>query len=564
MRRLQFGTALLFLLLLVIYAGFVLYPLSSLLTESLHVDRGVSFEVYRHLLDPSNRSSMEAVTNSVLVSLLSVIGSSIVGVVLAVTCTQCTFPFRGTLSKLAVLPVALPPLVGVAAFLFVFGESGILPRLVRLTLGVDDVPLSLDGMPAIVAVHTYAFSAYFYLFLANALEKLDASVLEAAESFGASRFVILWKIVLPELKPALFGASLLTFMSSMASFSAPLLFGGEKRFLTIEIFNAKLNGELDVAAGLAVMLALLSVAFYILLQTLTTEPLGTAGAKGTARVGRLSIERGTRVVLLTLTVTILVVEMLPLLVIVLISFAREGSWTWQMLPSAYTFGNYLKLFSDDAVFQPILNSVEMSVLATAASIIVGVGIAYLLTKGFLRRWRVVLEIPATLPYAVPGTVIAVSLILAYNTPTVFSGGTILVGTWIILPLAYFIRMFPFVVRSATASLAQVDDALLEAGEACGAGPFRRFRRILLPLLRPGIVSGGLLVMITAMGEFVSSILLYTYANRPIAVEIFAQLRMYNFGAAAAYAVLLLLLILLLVGAAQRIARNEGGVRAQRI
>ncbi|MER3524819.1 MAG: iron ABC transporter permease [Ignavibacteria bacterium] len=561
MRRLRFGTALLFLSLLLIYAGFVLYPLSSLLTESLHFDREVSFEVYRRLLDPSNHSSMEAAVNTVLVSLLSVVGSGIGGVILAVTCTQLTFPLRRTLSKLAVLPVALPPLVGVIAFLFVFGESGILPRLLRLAFGFATLPLSLDGMPAIVTVHAYAFSVYFYLFVSTALERLDASVLEAAESFGASRFAIMRKIVLPELKPALLGASILTFMSSMASFSAPLLFAGEKRFLTLEMFNAKLNGELDVAAGLAVMLTLLSVAFYVLLHALTTEPLGAASTKGAARMGRLSFSRGTRVVLLTLAVTIVVVEMLPLIVIVLISFTREGSWTWQILPTAYTIENYIKLFSDDAVFQPIVNSLEMSALATAASILVGVGIAYLLTKGSLRRWRVVLEIPATLPYAVPGTVIAVSLILAYNRSTIFTGGTILVGTFIILPLAYFIRMFPFVVRSATASLAQVDDALLEAGEACGAGPFRRFRRILLPLIQPGIVSGGMLVMITALGEFVSSILLYTYANRPIAVEIFAQLRMYNFGAAAAYSVLLLVLILLLVGAAQRIARNESGVRA---
>jgi iron(III) transport system permease protein len=181
-----------------------------------------------------------------------------------------------------------------------------------------------------------------------------------------------------------------------------------------------------------------------------------------------------------------------------------------------------------------------------AVILVGVTGAYLITKGVLRRARTVLDVVLTLPYAIPGTVIAVSLILAFNVPTAFSGFQILVGTFWILPLAYFIRLYPLVVRSTTAALEQLDDALLEAGESFGAGPWTRFRRIALPLILPGIVSGALLTVISAIGEFVSSILLYTYSSRPISVEILSQLRTFNFGAAAAYCVMLLLLILVIV------------------
>jgi len=155
-------------------------------------------------------------------------------------------------------------------------------------------------------------------------------------------------------------------------------------------------------------------------------------------------------------------------------------------------------------------------------------------------------------------VIAISLILAFNTPTVFTGGEVLVGTFIILPLAYFVKMFPLVVRSTSAALTQVDDSVLEAAETFGAGAVHRLRKVLVPLIWPGIVSGGLLVMITALGEFVSSILLYTYANRPISVEILAQMRTYNFGAAAAYSVLLLVLILLLTVVAQKLSKNREG------
>jgi iron(III) transport system permease protein len=118
-----------------------------------------------------------------------------------------------------------------------------------------------------------------------------------------------------------------------------------------------------------------------------------------------------------------------------------------------------------------------------------------------------------------------------------------VGTFWILPLAYVIRTYPLVVQSTSASLEQLDDSLLEAGQVFGAGVWRRFSKIAWPAVLPGIVAGSLLTLISALGEFVSSILLYTYSSRPVSVEIFSQLRTFNLGAASAYSVVLLLLIL---------------------
>ena len=159
-----------------------------------------------------------------------------------------------------------------------------------------------------------------------------------------------------------------------------------------------------------------------------------------------------------------------------------------------------------------------------------------------------------LPFAIPGTVIAVNLIVAFNESGPLSFGQVLVGTFWILPLAYFVRHIPLVVRATTASLERYDDRLSEASADLGA-PFRTtFRRVVLPLVGPGIVAGTLLTLVTALGEFVSSILLYIYGNRPISVEILAQLRLFNFGAAAAYSVFLMLLI----GAVTVLASRLGG------
>jgi iron(III) transport system permease protein len=200
----------------------------------------------------------------------------------------------------------------------------------------------------------------------------------------------------------------------------------------------------------------------------------------------------------------------------------------------------------------------MSAMALAGALAVGVTAAYMLVKGPLRRWRGSADAALTLPYAIPGTVLAVALILAFSTPGVFGGGAVLVGTFAILPLAYLVRTYPLLLRSTAAALDAVDDSLLEAAESLGAGEWRRFRTVVLPLVAGGIAAGATLVLIATLGEFVASILLYTYASRPVSVEILSQLRAFNFGGAAAYAVILLGVMVALVSAGARAERTAAG------
>jgi len=162
-----------------------------------------------------------------------------------------------------------------------------------------------------------------------------------------------------------------------------------------------------------------------------------------------------------------------------------------------------------------------------------------------------LNVVSVVPFAIPGTVIALSLIIAFNKPHWFTLGQVLVGTFWMLPLAYFVRDLPIVVRSSEAGFGHIDRSLEEASLNLGASTARTFRRVTLPLILPSILSGALLAFIAALGEFVSSVLLYTYDSRPISVEILAQLRLHNFGSAAAYGVFLMLLVLLVTSLSAR-------------
>ncbi len=533
-------------LLLLVFCAYVVYPLGVMVAQSLRGGEGLTLSRYAALFDPANGANLEAIGNSLVVAVLSVLFSGALGLMLAFSFTQIQFRFRSTLSRLAVLPVALPPLVGVIAFLFAFGETGIIPRGWHLLTGMDPASLALSGVAGVVVIHVYSFHVYFYLFCAAALRTLDASLLEAAAGMGAGTWRTFRSVILPELRPALVGASALTFMASMASFTAPLLFAGDKRFLALQIFQTKLNGDLDLAAAQSVLLTLVSIVLYAVMTSAMPAARARRAGKGTVRAGTLALPPALRRTLLGGTTILLALEALPVLVIVLLSFAREGSWTTQWLPAAYSAGSYKALFTDPEALGPVLNSLVLAAITLGGAILFGVPAAFFATKGKRRTAGRVVQAVLTIPYAVPGTVVAIAMILAFNVPSPAAGGAVLVGTFWILPLAYFFREYPLVIRSTSASLEGLDDALLEAAEGLGASAWRRFRTVVVPLVLPGIIAGGVLVVIAALGEFVSSILLYTYANRPIAVEILSQLRLFNISAAAAYAVVLMLLILLLV------------------
>jgi iron(III) transport system permease protein len=188
----------------------------------------------------------------------------------------------------------------------------------------------------------------------------------------------------------------------------------------------------------------------------------------------------------------------------------------------------------------MVNSLWMATAATAGAVSLGL----LAARQSLRqggRLGGALETLVALPWAIPGTVFAIALGTAFSVNAPWFGRFVWIGTPIILPLAYLVRCLPITGRAALAGLRQLDPALEEAATGLGAGPWRSFYRVILPLVRPAVVAGLGLAFITALGDFVTSIVLYTYETRPISIEIQSALRVQEFGVAAAYGVLLMVL-----------------------
>ncbi len=523
--------------------GYVVWP--SLGTFAL----GLDGENLARLFGRGRAAGVRALLNSVGISAGTVVLGGAVGTALAWAFFRYDVPLRKTLQVVAALPLALPPLVGVLAFLFLYGESGILPRGLQALFGLETVPFAFEGRGAVLLVHVYSFYVYFYLFAAAALADLDRSLLDASADLGASGWTTFRRVVLPLLRPALVGAALLVFMLSMASFTAPLLFAGDEPFLTTQIYQFKTNGFLDRAATVSAVLTAICLLFLAGMEARPRKAPGTA-SKGAGRLGTPVRSGWARMLAGLLAVGFLLVILLPVATVVLLSFTEAGRWTTQVLPEHYTLANYAALFGQPDVFAPIGHSLWMAALATGANLVFGVAAALVIVKGRIPG-RGLLRALALLPFAIPGTVIALNLIVAFDEPTALAGGAVLLGTVWLLPLAYFVRHIPLVVRAAQAALEGYDDRLSEASADLGASAFATFRRVVLPVIAPGVLAGTLLTFVTALGEFVSSILLYVHANRPISVGIFSQLRL-DIGVAAAYSVLLMALVLLSVAVTGRL------------
>ncbi|MBN4046712.1 iron ABC transporter permease, partial [bacterium AH-315-P07] len=430
----------------------ILYPSLRLFFEALGSWQG---ELILH------GSGRRAVVNTLVMCVVSVITSGIVGTTIAFFVTRFSFPGRNALAALAYLPFALPPLVGTLSFYYLIGIDGLFPRIVHQYMGNDS--FSMDGPIAILLIHTYSFSVYFYAMVAAALETMDVSQVEAARTLGASRTRAFLKVTVPSLKPALLGASLLAFMTSGASFSAPYFFGDDFPYLSVEIANAR-HSNPEGAMTLSVVLACVS-----LLGVLLFRSKHTPGASGTKGVPRPVKSTSGKVLTGVAAWTLIAILLLPHINIVWLSFIDHRQWYTELIPTVFTIDNYTTLFNEDSAFTPIRNSIWMSLIAAITSLAVGLPAAYLIGRNRIGgRW---LNLLVMLPWALPGTVVAMNLITSFNDSW-FS----LTNTIYILPLAYFIRFLPLLTRMATASVTQFDATLIEAGQTLGATRFYCFRR----------------------------------------------------------------------------------------
>ena len=540
-------------LFLILFA-YVIFPFYSTFLQSFAGEN--RFANYAKFFSLDSPANLEALWNSFYISVISVICCAVVGVTMAFLLERYEFPGRRLLSVLVLVPMALPPLVGVLSFTFLYGESGIFPRFFQQLFSLDEVPFALKGIWGVVVVHTFTMYTYFYLTASAAIKGLDPSLEEAATSLGASRIYVWRKVILPMLTPSIIASSLLVFMVSMASYTAPLMFGVE-RTMTMQIYLARTNGNLDMAATQSTILSIVSILFLFIMRWYQNRRNYQNLSKGVSVHRSEVTSKPLKYISIFLSFLGTLILILPILVLVLISFSKDGAWTVQILPTEYTLDHYKALFTDERTWRPIWNSIQMGAVATVGNILFGVAAAYAMIR-LSFKGKALLDVLIMIPWALPGTVVAVNLIAAFSTENVFAFNQVLIGTFWILPLAYFVRHLPLVFRSTSASLMQLDQSIEEAARSLGASWWYTFKKIVLPLILSGIIAGTLLALVQSIGEFVASILLYSTSTIPLSVAIFQKLYAFKFGTACAYGVLQIVLILVVLLISEKLSKGSAG------
>lgn len=530
---------------LVVLISYIGYPLLQTVLVSLTRDGAYTLANYKEFFNPDRPINLEVLWNSLYLSVLTVLLAAIVGGSLAFFYHRYRFPGSNVFSTLVMTPIIFPPLISVVSYMWLFGEGGVVPGLIRDWFELGRLPFALKGFGGILLIHVYTQFVYFYLMVSSALSRYDNSVNEAAAVLGASRFYALRRVTLPMLLPALIAGALIVFMVSMSSFSAPYMLGGSFRVLSMQIFVSKLNGNMEMATTQAVILGLICILVVLTLRWYEGRSQYIGSGKGLG-IRPVAVTRGAaRWGAVAASVLFSLVLMLPHLMLFIISLVPRGTWTWQTVPPVLAFENYGFLFTRPDLWFPIKNSVIMAGLATLAGVVFAVVASYLVTKGRFVG-RPVLDALIMLPWALPGTIIAISMIVAFNRPLPTTFGNVLVGTFWLLPLTYFINLMPLVVRSTSASLQQLDNSLIESALTLGANWFMLFRRVILPIVMPGVLSGALLMFVHGFGEFTTSILLYIADNRPISIGILERMQFFELGEAAVLGIVQVVMMMIVL------------------
>lgn len=545
--------------LLVVLFGYVIGPMIATARRSLSMDRidtvGFSFHAWAEYLFSDAQQS--AIIGSIWLSVLTVLFAGFLGTGMAILLTRWEFPGRRICQLLALLPIALPPLMGVWAFKLLFGVGGRIPFALQEWFGLEAKDFWLQGLAGVLIVHAMTMYPYFYLTVSAALMSSDVSLEEASYSMGASRTRTWLTVVLPMLTPAVVAGALITFMSSMSSYTAPLLFQYTD-VMTQQIVIAKSNGDMRLASIIATTLAVISIVFLAVIRGYEQRKVYRTQSKGGGRQRASVTSPAVRALIAVIAIPLTIFLILPILMILVLSVTAKGGWLTSILPTEYTLEWYSLMFTGFEFWRPVTNSLLMSLIAVGGAIIIGAGAAYVMSR-MKFRGKLALDVAIMLPWALPGTVVAINLITAFADPSPFAGGRVLVGTFAIIPLAYFVRFNPLIFRSSFASWSQLDPNLEDAARSLGATWWYAFRRVVLPLVSKGIMAGALLAFVDGVGEFVASVLLYTPDWIPLSIAINNQNYQGNIGIGAVYGMIQVVLVLGVLIITQRMGKRNAGV-----
>lgn len=522
-------------------AIFVVYPLSSVLLKSLQSTSG-EYTLANYARFMKFRYLRSALWNSLSVGILTGLIGVFIGYTGAFTIVRTNIPFKKWLHVIFILPIISPPFTSALSILMLFGSHGLITRGV---LGIRH--FSIYGFKGVLLSQIFTFAPVAYLTLRGVLDSLNPTLEDAAMNVGASRWQTFWKITFPLSLPGIASAFLVVMIESLADFGNPLVLAGSRFPMLATQAYLEITGSfnLPLGAALAVVLLIPSItAFVIQRYYLQKKQYTTVTGKPVSSSSKL-VSRKARFLLSFLVVLFSSLVLLFYGTIIVGAFTRvwgtDFTLTLEHFRYAFTVG-----------FETIKDTLVVAVLSTPISGILGMLIAFMVVR--LRfPGKGSLEFTSILNFAVPGTVVGIGYILAFNRPPL-----LLIGTLSILVLNFVFRYIPVGIQSGIAVLRQIDPSIEEAAQNLGADGITTFRKITLPLIAPAFFSGLVFAFVRAMTAISAAIFLVSAHWNLLTVQILSQVGSGRLGVAAAFSVILVGIVLFAIVVINRLVPGRTG------
>ncbi|MBS6864695.1 MAG: ABC transporter permease [Ruthenibacterium sp.] len=509
------------------YLLFLIYPMFNLLRQSVFNGETGAFtlEYFQKFFGKSYYFS--TLWNSFKVSVAATVITLVIGVPLAYVYNMYYIKGRGFLQIIIILCSMSAPFIGAYSWILLLGNSGLIRKTIKSLLGVT-LP-SIYGFNGILLVLSLQLFPLVFLYVSGAMKNIDNSLLEASENMGCKGVRRFFKVILPLCMPTILAATLLVFMRAFADFGTPLLIGQGYRTFPVEIYNAFFSetagGDYGFACATSVIAILITTVVFLVQKHTSNRFSFTMSALHP--IERKKAKGPFNVLIHVFAYGVVGVAFMPQLYILYESFRKTSG---KAFVPGYSLESYRSAFQ--VAGSAIKNTFVIGLSALAVIILLAVLVAYLVVR---RRNTAnnVIDIMSMLPYIIPGSVVGIALIMAFNQKPL-----ILTGTMIIMVIALVIRRLPYTIRSSVATLQQIPITVEEAAISLGASKVKTFFLVTVPMMANGIISGAILSWVTIITELSTAICLYTVRTQTLTLAIYVYVSRGNDGIAAALATIL--------------------------
>ena len=506
---------------------FIVYPFYTILTKSIFSSKVDGVTLYNFQRFFSKPYYYRSLLRSLVVCSSTMVLAAVLGVFIAYVMTRYNVPGKNILHILIIMSLMSPPFIGAYSWIVLLGRNGLLAKLMS-SIGLS-AP-TIYGRNGIIFVFTLHLFPYVYLYTSGAMNSIDSSLEEAAENLGMNKLRRIWTITIPVVLPSILAGCIMVFMTSLADFGTPMLLGEGYTVLPVLVYNEYMS-ESAVDPYMASSLSVIIVACSLVMlgfQKLVVDKKNYT--MSTLRPPQETKLHGVKRFLTALPIYIvLFLALLPQVVVICQSFVERS---FSGVVQGINLNNYRTILS--RLGSNIFNTYYFSLVAIVFIVIFGILVSYILVR---KKGKVanVIDTLIMFPYVIPGSVLGIGLIVAFNKPPI-----VLVGTAAIMIISYIVRKLPYTERSGSAFLYQMDPSVEEASINLGVSPMKTFFTVTARMMLPGVMSGAVLSWITCINELSSSIMLYSGKTSTIAVAIYQEVTRMSDGTAGALATILTL------------------------